>query len=436
MTNTNYPHNPNAEAELLGSMMIHPVKFEDIFAALSAEMFYDVPHQLIFTAIHDAFLKHGKVDLILAEQALVESDTLEKAGGMIRLSEIYSKANRFNNYMAHLALIRESYILRRIMLMSHTLCVKASSEQYESELLIEECNAQLNELMHLNISDERVFTSHKVMDAVVTEYEERKAKAEKGETNGLMTGITNLDKISNGLQNGDLTILAGRPSMGKTAVAIHMGMTMARSDKHVLIFSLEMTAVQLGNRMLLNESDIPVRHFKTGTLFTQQEITMRKAADEIATRSITIADIPGISVAQIRNIALRQQRNVGVDIIFIDYLQLIQSGNNILSRHMDLSQITKACKNLAKELNIPIVLLSQLNRKVEERVDKRPVMSDLRESGAIEEDADIVGLLYREDYYNRNTDLKNEGEIILAKYRNGETGFVKFKHDGAMRRFE
>ena len=434
--NTSYPHNLNAEAELLGCMMIHHVKFEDVFAALSAEMFYDLPHQLIFTAIHDAFLRHGKVDLILTEQALVERAALEKAGGMLKLSEIYAQANRFKNYMAHLALIRESYILRCIMQMSHTLCVKASSEQYESELLIEECNAQLNELMQLNAPDDRVFTSRKVMDAVVTEYEERKENAEKGETNGLLTGISDFDDITNGLQDGDLTILAGRPSMGKTAVAIHMGMTMAKSNKHVLIFSLEMTAVQLGNRMLLNESDIPIRHFKAGTLYSHQEAAMHETADLIANRSITIADIPGMSVAQIRNIALRQQRNTGVDVIFIDYLQLIQSGTNILTRHLDLSQITKACKNLAKELNIPVVLLSQLNRNVEARTDRRPLMSDLRESGAIEEDADIIGLLYRDEYYNRDSDLKNEGEIIIAKYRNGETGFVKFKHDGAMRRFE
>lgn len=436
MNSLNYPHNLNAEAELLGCMMIHHVKFEEIFAVLSAEMFYEFTHQLIFTAIKDAFLKHGKVDLILAEQALVEGGTLDKAGGMLKLSEIYSLANRFKNYMAHLALIHESYILRQIMQMSHTLCVKASSEQYESESLIEECNAQLNELMQLNAADDRVFTSRKVMDSVVAEYEQRKVNAEKGEANGLFTGIKSFDKISNGLQNGDLTILAGRPSMGKTAIAIQMAMTMARNNKHVLIFSLEMTAVQLGNRMLLNESDIPIRHFKAGTLYSLQEEMMRSSAEKIASRSITIADMPGISTAQIRNIALRQQRNVGVDAIFIDYLQLIQSGNNLLSRHLDLSQITKACKNLAKELNIPVVLLSQLNRNVEARTDKRPVMSDLRESGAIEEDADIVGLLYREEYYNRDTDMKNEGEIILAKYRNGETGFVKFKHDGAMRRFE
>ncbi|MGL5317524.1 MAG: DnaB-like helicase C-terminal domain-containing protein, partial [Bacteroidales bacterium] len=323
-----------------------------------------------------------------------------------------------------------------IMQMSHTLCVKASSEQYPSEELIEECNTQLKELMQISASDDRVFTSRQVMDTVVSEYEQRKANAENGQTNGMMTGIGDLDDITNGLQNGDLNILAGRPSMGKTAIAIHMAMTMARSNNHVLIFSLEMTAVQLGNRMLLNESDIPIKHFKAGTLYSLQENEMRKTAENISTRSITIVDIPGINMAQIRNIALRQQRNVGVNVIFIDYLQLIQSGSNILSRHMDLSQITKACKNLAKELEIPVVLLSQLNRKVEERADKRPVLSDLRESGAIEEDADIVGLLYREEYYYRNTEMKNEGEIILSKFRNGETGFVKFKHDGAMRRFE
>lgn len=436
MTNTKYPNNLNAEKELIGSMLLHSVEFEEIFAVLKPEMFYNYNHQLIFAAIMDAFLKHGKVDLTLTEQALIEKGNLEKAGGVVKLTELFAQADRFENYLAHLELIRESYILRRIMMMSYKLFVKASTEQYQSASLIDECNTQLNELMQLNDADDRVFTSRKVMDAVVSEYEERKANAESGKTNGLLTGINRYDNISNGLQKGDLTIFAGRPSMGKTAVAIHMAMEIAKTEKHVLIFSLEMTAVQLGNRMMLNDSDIPLRHFKAGTLYSQQEELMRGTAEKIATRSITIADTPGISAAQIRNIALRQQRNVGLDVIFIDYLQLIQSGNNILSRHMDLSQITKACKNLAKELDIPVVLLSQLNRNVEARTDKRPMLADLRESGAIEEDADIVGLLYREEYYNRNTDLKNEGEIIVAKFRNGPTGSVRFKHDGEMRRFE
>lgn len=383
-----------------------------------------------------AYLKHGKVDLTLTQQALVESGTLEAAGGVMNLTTIYARADRFENYIAHMGLIRECYILRRIMDMGTKLSVKASTEQYASDMLIEECNAQLNELMQLNATDDRVFTSRKVMDQVVAEYDLRKENSGKGETNGLKSGIGKFDKVTNGLQNGDLIILAGRPSMGKTAIAIHMAMEIARNNKHVLIFSLEMTAVQLGNRMLLNESDIPINLFKTGALYSQHENSIRITAGNIGKRSITIADTPGIPMMHIRNIALRQQRNVGVDVIFIDYLQLIQSGNSLLSRHMDLSQITKACKNLAKELNIPVVLLSQLNRNVEARTDKRPMLADLRESGAIEEDADIVGFLYREEYYNRNSEFKNEGEIIISKFRNGETGFVKFKHDGTMRRFE
>lgn len=436
MTNTNYPHNPDAEAELIGSMLLHEVDYEAIFAALVPEMFYDPANQAIFAAIRMAYLKHGKVDLTLTQQALVESGTLEAAGGVMNLTTIYARADRFENYIAHMGLIRECYVLRRIMDMGTKLSVKASTEQYVSDMLIEECNAQLNELMQLNATDDRVFTSRKVMDQVVAEYDLRKENSGKGETNGLKSGIGKFDKVTNGLQNGDLIILAGRPSMGKTAIAIHMAMEIARNNKHVLIFSLEMTAVQLGNRMLLNESDIPINLFKTGALYSQHENSMRITAGNIGKRSITIADTPGIPMMHIRNIALRQQRNVGVDVIFIDYLQLIQSGNSVLSRHMDLSQITKACKNLAKELNIPVVLLSQLNRNVEARTDKRPMLADLRESGAIEEDADIVGFLYREEYYNRNSEFKNEGEIIISKFRNGETGFVKFKHDGTMRRFE
>ncbi|MGL5730828.1 MAG: DnaB-like helicase C-terminal domain-containing protein, partial [Bacteroidales bacterium] len=314
---------------------------------------------------------------------------------------------------------------------------EAASEEVEVEELLLGCNKSLDELMNLTVSDTHIYSATDTMKQVTEDYLDRKEKLLNEEPIGLFTGIAGLDVHASGLKNSDLVILAGRPSMGKTAMAIHMAMNIARGNKHVLFFSLEMSALQLGNRMVLNEADIPIREFNGGNLFSKDEQCLMETADHIAKRSITIADMAQMSMFHIRNVAMRQKRNVGVDVIFVDYLQLIRGkrqGDD--NRHMELSAITKALKSLAKELNVPIVLLSQLNRNVESRTDKRPQMSDLRDSGAIEEDADIVGLLYRKSFYDPENKDDHTGELILAKYRNGKTGIVRFTHDGSMRRFE
>lgn len=431
------PHNLVVERQLLGAILYHKVDFEWLLTQLSADMFYEATHRAVFEVEVNCYLKYGKVEYNLVLDLAKECKLLTKIGGENTLMDLYIFASQFASYANYARLIRDKYILRCLMTFTQRAYAEAASEEVEVEELLLGCNKSLDELMNLTVSDTHIYSATDTMKQVTEDYLDRKEKLLNEEPIGLFTGIAGLDEHASGLKNSDLVILAGRPSMGKTAMAIHMAMNIARGNKHVLFFSLEMSALQLGNRMVLNEADIPIREFNGGNLFSKDEQCLMETADHIAKRSITIADMAQMSMFHIRNVAMRQKRNVGVDVIFVDYLQLIRGnrqGDD--NRHMELSAITKALKSLAKELNVPIVLLSQLNRNVESRTDKRPQMSDLRDSGAIEEDADIVGLLYRKSFYDPEKTDDHTGELILAKYRNGKTGIVRFTHDGSMRRFE
>lgn len=431
------PHNTEVEKQLLGTILYHKVDFEWLLTQLSPDMFYDRTHRLIYEFEIDCYFKYGKVDYNLVLDLANETKSLDNIGGESVLMNLFVFANQFAVYQSYVKLIREKYILRRIMLFTQRAYAEAASAASSVEELLIQCNKDLDDLMNLTVSESHVYSSPEIMELVTDEYKDRKEKLQNAEPIGLMTGLEKFDNHANGLKNSDLIILAGRPSMGKTAIAIHMAMNMARENKHVLFFSLEMSALQLGNRMVLNEADIPIREFNSGNLYSKDEQCLMETTEAIGKRSITIADMAQMGMFHIRNVAMRQKRNTGVDIIFVDYLQLIRGkrqGDD--NRHMELSAITKALKSLAKELNVPIVLLSQLNRNVESRTDKRPQMSDLRDSGAIEEDADMVGLLYRKSFYDPEKTDDHTGELILAKYRNGKTGIVRFTHDGSMRRFE
>lgn len=436
MTIQNMPNNPVVEKQLLGVMLYHKVDFEWILTQLTKEMFFEKNNQTLFDTIIKCYLKYGRVDYILVVDMAKELNFYETIGGDVYLSELFVSASRFGHYRSYVEVVREKYILREIMEFSQNCYVQAATETVSSEELLIDCNKALDRLMNMKVSDDHIYNATQTMELVEKDYALRKEMLKKEDSVGLKTGIIGLDYHTGGFLPSDLIVIAGRPSMGKTAIAIHMAMTMARKEKHILFFSLEMSALQLGNRMLLNDSDIPIKAFKEGTLLNSEENQMKESCEKIATRSITIADQATLNMFHIRNIALRQQRKVGIDAIFIDYLQLIKATpEQDNTRHQELSDITKAIKSLAKELNVPIVLLSQLNRNVEARTDKRPMASDLRDSGAIEEDADIVGLLFRKAFYDRNEDDKT-GEFIIAKYRNGGTGTIRFKHNGAMRRFE
>ena len=437
MIKINIPNSVESEKELLGIMMYHTVDFDLIFANLTKEMFYDERHAELFEIEKESFLKHNKVDLTLVSSIARRNEKTGAIGGDIYVGQLMAQANRFSNYQAYVNVIREKFMLRELMVFGQNLYARAHASSCDSETLLTDCSRELDELMNRTVNNDRIYKAPEIMNLVIEDYALRKQKLQHNEATGLKTGLEKFDDTTGGFQAGDLILIAGRPSMGKTAFALFAAMNMARADKHILFFSLEMSALQLGNRLLLGECDIPFKAFREGSLISQYETLMNKSAQNISERSITIADNSALNMFHIRNIALRQKRNVGVDAIFIDYLQLINgvgsSENNSATRNYELGAITKACKRLAMELGVPVILLSQLNRGVESRSDKHPMMSDLRESGAIEEDADLVCLLYREAYYSKVKDYK--GELLLEKFRNGETGTICFTHNEGMRNF-
>lgn len=431
------PHCIDIERELLGTMLyFRDADFNMIFSSLSAEMFSDEAHGVLFDLQKACFLEHNRISGSLVCALAGRRQLTEKMGGEPYVADLIKCSDKFGNYKAYVKVIREKYILRELFHYGQDVYVRALSSVYDSAVLLADCSKELDRLMNLSVNRDRVYKSPEVMTMVTDAYAERKRKRENNEVSGLNTGLEKLDMVSGGLQPCDLILIAGRPSMGKTAFALFAAMNMARANNHVLIFTLEMSALQLGNRMLLSESNIPMMAFRDGSLLWSHEQQMHKTAKDIGARSITIADNSAFNMLQIRNIALRQKRTVGLDAVFIDYLQLIsneETSTSMSTRAYDLRVITKACKSLAMELNIPVVLLSQLNRSVESRADKRPMMSDLRDSGAIEEDADMVCLLYRESYYTKAKDYK--GELIIDKFRNGESGTILFTHDEGMRHF-
>lgn len=432
------PHCIDIERELLGIMLYYrDADFNMIFSSLTAAMFTDEAHGVLFDLQKACFMEHNRIGGSLVCALAGRRQLTEKMGGEQYVADLMNYSDKFGNYKAYVKVIREKYVLRELFHYGQDVYVRALSSVYDSTTLLADCSKELDRLMNLSVNNDRVYKAPEVMTMVTDAYAERKRKQELNEIMGFNTGLEKFDKVSGGLQPCDLILIAGRPSMGKTAFALFAAMNIARANNHVLIFTLEMSALQLGNRMLLSESNVPMMAFRDGTLLSSQEQEMHKAAKAIGNRSITIADNSAFNMLQIRNIALRQKRTIGVDAIFIDYLQLISneetSETSMSTRAYDLRVITKACKSLAMELNIPVVLLSQLNRSVESRADKRPMMSDLRDSGAIEEDADMVCLLYRESYYTKAKDYK--GELIVDKFRNGEAGTICFTHDEGMRHF-
>ncbi|MGL4293423.1 MAG: replicative DNA helicase [Bacteroidales bacterium] len=437
MIEINTPNSVESERELLGIMMYHTVDFDMVFANLSKEMFYDERHAELFEVEKESFLKHNKVDSTLVSSIARRNDKTKAVGGEAYIFHLVTQANRFSNYQAYVNVIREKFMLRELMNFGQSVYVKAHASSDDSETLLTDCSIKLDQLMNRTVNNDRIYKAPEIMELVIEDYEARKRKLENNETSGLNTGLDHFDHITGGLQNGDLILIAGRPSMGKTAFALFAAMNMARANKHILFFSLEMSALQLGNRIILSECDIPFNAFREGSLISMHENLMNESAENVSKRSITIADNSALNMFHIRNIALRQKRNTGIDAIFIDYLQLINnnssSESSFSARAHELSTITKACKRLAMELQVPVVLLSQLNRGVEARSDKHPMMSDLRDSGAIEEDADMVCLLYREAYYTKVKDFK--GELLLEKFRNGATGTICFTHNEGMRDF-
>lgn len=430
------PHNIEAEQALLGAVLLDPVIILDVRNVLDVEDFYRREHELIYQAMINLSDNNKEITGILLGQELIRMNAINEVGGVVYLQTLTQITPSSFNWEQYAEIIYQMSLKRTIIRKASELVESG----YSTDIDVDELLA-VAETSMMNIGDDRGREGFKSMrDVVVNIFEEldEYSKRDSDGITGIPTGYRELDRMTSGLQRNDLIIVAARPSMGKTAFALNIAenVGMARDGEYsVAIFSLEMGAEQLATRMIASVGHIDSSSLRNRSLSSDEWDNLAMVTNRLAGTRIFIDDSPGIRVNDIRSKCLKLQVQHGLDLVIIDYLQLIQGsgGKRSENRQQEVSEISRMLKALARELECPVIALSQLSRGVEARQDKRPMMSDLRESGSIEQDADIIAFLYRDDYYNRGDGDENDSgtqsvqdeiEIILAKHRNGPTGTV------------
>lgn len=417
------PHNIEAEQAVLGAIFLEPEAFSTAAERIGPSDFFRAGHQVIFEAMLELFEKGEPIDLVTVTTLLSDSNKLEIAGGVPYLTDLASSVPTAANIDYYSKIVEEKALLRRLIQTATEIVTESYNREDEVEELLDQAERNI-----LAVSSRKNATSFKpIKDVLIEVYDNiEKLHHAKDDVTGIPTGFRDLDRITSGFQKSDLIIIAARPSMGKTAFALNIAQNVAiNTDENVAIFSLEMGAEQLVQRMLCAEGNIDSQRLRTGKLEQEDWGKLTMAMGSLSHAGIFIDDSPGIRVSDIRSKCRRLKQEHGLGMVIIDYLQLIQGSERLReNRQQEVSEISRSLKSLARELEVPVIALSQLSRSVEQRQDKRPMMSDLRESGSIEQDADIVGFLYREDYYDKDSDNQNI-EIIISKQRNGPTGTVE-----------
>lgn len=423
------PQNVEAEQAVLGAMLIDRSAVIAATEKLDAEDFYRDTHRLIFEAMVNLNRANKEVDVITLDEELRRMKKLEEAGGIQYILSLPNLVATAANIEYHVGIVAEKSLGRKLI----RTCTDVAADAYNGEKSTEDI-LDMAEQQILRLGDSRKHGNFaSVGDVVGTALDNiTKMYENKEGLTGLPTGFKDVDMLTSGLQPSDLVLVAARPSMGKTAFTLNIAQNVGvRQKKTVAFFSLEMSQEQLVHRLLCQISHVDSQKLRTGQLNTDEEWTkLTEACSKLYDAPIYIDDTPGISVGEMRSKARRLKAEHGLDLIIVDYLQLMQ-GKNAESRQQEISDISRNLKALARELKVPLIALSQLSRSVETRGgDKRPMLSDLRESGALEQDADIVSFLYREDYYNKETENQHITEVIVAKHRNGPTGTVRLYFKG------
>jgi len=417
------PQNLEAEQAVLGAMMLEPETGSSVFEMLQSEDFYRDNHRLIFTAIQDLFEKGDPVDLVSVAEVLRQQGRLEQVGGIATISEIARSVPSAANVEYYARLVSEKALLRQLIRATSSILERGYEPGEEARGLLEEA-----EKLILDLSRRRVKDGFSVIrDVLLDTFEKIEyLYANKGNLTGVPTFFTELDRMTSGWQPSDLVIIAARPSMGKTALVLNMAQNAAvRAKVPVAIFSLEMSKEQLVQRMLCGEALVDQQRVRTGDLLDADWPKLTRAVGPLSDAPIFIDDTVGITLAELRSKARRLKSEHNLGLIIIDYLQLLSVGKRSESRQQEVAQISRTLKGIARELKVPVIALSQLNRGVEQRQDKRPIMSDLLESGAIEADADVISFIYRDEYYHPESEKKGIAELIIAKHRNGPVGTVE-----------
>lgn len=430
------PQNTEAEASLLGALLIDADAIVKIADIIAADDFYDERNKRIFEAIHQLYEKHSPIDVLTLSDQLKGTGFLDMVGGPSYLTELTNFVPTAAHAEQYAQIVAQKAMRRRLIKASQDIVGLGFDEGRNLQEVIEEAESRLFEVSQRHVKQD--VTS---LETILAESFDRldELHKDKGKIRGVPTGFKDMDNILAGLQRSDLFILAARPSMGKTALALNLAHNVAlQASEPVLMFSLEMSKEQLVDRMLAMESGVDAWALRTGNLTDADFEKIGHAMGSLSEAQIYIDDTPGITVSDLRTKARREAHQHPLGLIIVDYLQLMSGGAKFGgegNRVQEISEISRGLKGIARELNVPLIALSQLSRSVESRSPQIPQLADLRESGSIEQDADVVAFIYREDYYNPETDRRNITDIFIKKHRNGPTGGVELYFDKEKQRF-
>jgi len=426
------PHNLEAEQAILGSILINNDALNQVVDILSGGDFYREVHAYIFEGMLTLYNRDDPVDLITLSQVLKERDALDKVGGTDYLASLAEATSTSAGIMYHAEIVKDLSIRRGLINQCSHIAEVCFQPTNDTEEILDLAEQSIFEIAERNI-DQNFYPLNEVVKKSFKKIE----TIRDDKITGISTGFTDLDDLTSGLQPSDLIIIAGRPSMGKTALALNIAYNAALEEKiGVAVFSLEMSMLQLGIRLLGADAMIDAWKLRKGALQDDDYLRLTDSANRLSELPLYIDDSSGLSALEIKAKARRLKKKHDISLLIIDYLQLMQSKKSAESRQLEISDISRSLKALAKDLDIPIVAISQLNRKVEDRPNKRPMLADLRESGAIEQDADLIVFIYREELYNRTEENKGKAELIIAKHRNGPTGMVNLTFREKYTKFE
>ena len=416
------PHSMEAEQSVIGSMIMSRDAIIEASEIITGADFYQQQYGIVFEAMIELNDEGKAVDLVTLQERLKEKDLPPEISSMEFVRDLLSAVPTSANVKYYAEIVAEKSMLRKLIKTTEEISNACYLGKEKTQDILETTEKKIFDLVQNRGSQEFVPIRQVVLNAIE---KIEKASRNQGSVTGIPTGFIDLDYKTSGFQPSDLILVAARPSMGKTAFALNIAQYMAfRNNVTAAIFSLEMSKEQLVNRLLALESKVDSQNIRTGNLEDEEWAKLIEGANIIGNSHLIIDDKPGISISELRSKCRKYKMEHNLGIIFIDYLQLMTGSGRSESRQQEISEISRSLKALARELNVPVVALSQLSRAVEQRPDHRPMLSDLRESGAIEQDADVVMFIYRDDYYNKDSENKNIAEIIIAKQRNGPIGTV------------
>lgn len=429
------PHSIEAEQSVVGAMLMDKDAILTAAEIVSGQDFYQTAYGVIFDSMVELFNEGKPVDLVTLQERLKEKDVPPEIASLEFVRDLVSAVPTSANVKYYAQIVADKSMLRKLIKLNDEISNTCYAGKESLETILETTEKSMFQLLQQRNTGEYVPIRQVVLNALD---KIEKASKSKGTVTGIPTGFIDLDYKLSGLQPSDLILVAARPSMGKTAFVLNIAQYVAfKKDRATAIFSLEMSKEQLVNRLFSLESQVDAQALRTGNMKDSDWEKLIEGAEIIGKSKLIIDDTPGISVSELRSKCRKYKLEHGLDLIIIDYLQLMTGsvGKRSESRQQEISEISRSLKGLARELNVPVIALSQLSRAVESRPDKRPMLSDLRESGAIEQDADVVMFIYRDEYYNKDSEYKKQAEIIIAKQRNGPVGTVHLAWLGEYTKF-